>query len=108
MLQTVVHYSLHFLVPGFIAYWYAPEQWKKYWLILLATMLVDADHLLANPIFEAGRCSIGFHLLHTEVMVLVYLLGSLFVRHKVLRIIFIGLLFHMITDFIDCIWMYYS
>ncbi len=106
MLQSIVHYSLHFLVIGLIAYLYDPKQWKKYWLILLATMLVDLDHLVADSIFEAGRCSIGFHPLHSEVMIAVYLLGSIFIKHRILKLIFIGLLFHMFTDSVDCIWMF--
>ena len=106
MLQSIVHYSLHFLVIGLIAYLYDPKQWKKYWLILLATMLVDLDHLVADSIFEAGRCSIAFHPLHSEVMIAVYLLGSIFIKHRILKLIFIGLLFHMFTDSVDCIWMF--
>ena len=106
MLQSIVHYSLHFLVIGLLAYLYDPRQWKKYWLVLLATMLVDLDHLVADPIFEAGRCSIGFHPLHSEVMIAVYLLGTLFIKHRILKLIFIGLLFHMFTDSVDCIWMF--
>lgn len=106
MLQSIVHYSLHFLVIGLIAFLYDPKQWKKYWLILLATMLVDLDHLVADPIFQAGRCSIGFHPLHSEVMIVIYLLGAIFIKNRILKIIFIGLLFHMFTDSVDCIWMY--
>ena len=108
MLQSLVHYSLHFLVIGLIAFLYDQKHWKKYWLILLATMLVDLDHLVARPIFEAGRCRIGFHHLHSELMVAVYLLGSIFLKNRLLKIISIGLLFHMFTDFIDCIWNYAS
>ena len=106
MLQSIVHYSLHFLVIGFIAYVYDPKHWKKFWLILLATMLVDLDHLVADPIFEAGRCSIGFHPLHSEVMIALYFVGAILVKQRILKIILIGLLFHMFTDSIDCIWMY--
>ena len=51
MLQLVIHYSLHFLVPGIIAWVFFKENWKKVWLVLLATMLVDLDHLLSNPIY---------------------------------------------------------
>ena len=108
MLQQLVHYSLHFLVIGAIAYWYDPKQWKKYWLILLATMLIDLDHLVADPIFQAGRCSIGFHPLHSYYIIPLYFLGAVFVKHKILKIIFIGLLFHMFTDFIDCLWIHSS
>lgn len=105
MFQTIVHYSCHFLLIGLIAYWYDPKYWKKGWLILLATMLVDLDHLFANPIFEPGRCSIGFHYLHSEYVIPAYILGAIFIKNKNLRLICIGLVFHMFTDFIDCLWM---
>ena len=105
MLQSLLHYSMHFLVIGLIAYLYDKTRWKQYWLILLATMLVDLDHLLADPIFDPGRCSVGFHLLHSYYAVGVYVLGAIFVKQPVIRLIFIGLLFHMFTDWIDCQWM---
>ena len=56
-------------------------------------MLVDLDHLLATPIFEAGRCSIGFHPLHSYYAIAVYFLLLLW-KNKIIRIIAIGLLFH--------------
>lgn len=105
MFQTLVHYFLHFLAIAGIAYLYDRENWLKYWLVLLATMLVDLDHLFATPIFQPDRCSIGFHILHTHYAAALYLLGAIFVKHKLLRLIFIGLLFHMFTDFVDCLWM---
>ena len=105
MLQSLTHYFLHFFFIAAIAYWYDRNYWKKYWLILLATMLVDLDHLLAHPIFEANRCSIGFHVLHSEYVIPFYFLGAVFIRHKILRLIMIGLAFHMLTDFVDCLWM---
>jgi len=106
LMQTLVHYSLHFLAVGLIAYLYDKKNWKRNWLILVATMLVDLDHLLAVPIFAPNRCSIGFHPLHSEVAIATYILGIIFTKNKILRLIFIGLLFHMITDFIDCLWMF--
>jgi len=69
-------------------------------------MLVDADHIFATPIFDPNRCGIGFHPLHSEFAILVYILGVAFVKHKIVRLIFIGLLFHMLTDFIDCLWLF--
>lgn len=105
MFQTIVHYSLHFLAIGLIAYLYDKKHWKKAWLILALTMLVDADHLLASPIFMPGRCSIGFHPLHSYYAVGVYLLGAVFVKHKWTRLVCVGLLFHMFTDALDCLWM---
>ncbi len=68
---------------------------------MLATMLVDLDHLFATPIFEPGRCSINFHPLHTYWAMAVYVVLLFF---KKTRIIAVGLLFHMFTDFIDCQW----
>ncbi len=68
---------------------------------MLATMLVDVDHLLASPIFDSGRCSINFHPLHTYWAMGVYVVLLFF---KKTRIIAVGLLFHMLTDYIDCQW----
>ncbi len=72
----------------------------------MATMLVDLDHLFANPIFQANRCSINFHFLHTYYAMLIYV--ALVFFRKPFNIIGIGLLFHMLTDFIDCLMMYAS
>ena len=105
-MQTLTHYFLHFIFIGAIAYWYDKKNWKRNWLILLATMLVDVDHVFADPLFDPNRCGIGFHPLHTEYAIAVYVLGVAFVKHYTIRLIFIGLLFHMITDFIDCLWMF--
>lgn len=106
ILQTVTHYSLHFIAPLFIAYYFYRSQWKSTYLILLSTMLVDLDHLLANPIFDSNRCSIGFHFLHSYYAIAIY---ALLLLHKntTVRIIAIGLLFHMFTDFQDCLWNRY-
>ena len=68
---------------------------------MLATMLVDLDHLLATPIFDPGRCSINFHPLHTYWAMAGYVVLLFF---KKTRIIAVGLLFHMFTDYIDCQW----
>lgn len=97
--RPIVHYSLHFLVPGLIAYTLWNSKWKQAWLIMIATMLVDLDHLLAQPVFAADRCSIGFHFLHSFPAMAVYAIMLFFPK---LRIIAVGLLFHMLTDQIDC------
>ncbi|GAB2766028.1 DUF6122 family protein [Salinimicrobium soli] len=105
MLQTAIHYFLHFIFIGAIAYWYDREHWGRNWLILLATMLVDVDHLLASPIFHPDRCSIGHHLLHSVYVIPIYFIGAAFLKKSLLKLVFIGLAFHMVTDFIDCLWM---
>lgn len=101
MLQPIVHYSLHFLAPGLIAYLFFRKEWKRAWLIMIATMLIDLDHLLATPIFDPGRCSINFHPLHSYWALAVYVV-LLFLKKA--RIIAVGLLFHLFTDFLDCQW----
>lgn len=100
-IQFITHYSLHFLFPGVIAWVFFREKWKKAWLIMLATMLVDLDHLLASPIFDPDRCSIGFHPLHSYYAIGVYAIVAFFPS---VRIIAIGLLLHMLTDYQDCLW----
>ena len=103
-MQVIVHYFLHLVFPFFIAFVFFRKEWKKAYLILLATMLVDLDHLLASPIFEANRCSINFHPLHTYYAMIVYVVLLFF--KKPFNIIGIGLLFHMLTDLTDCMWMF--
>ena len=103
ILQLTTHYSLHFLFPGFIAWVFFRKEWKKVWMIMIATMLVDVDHLFAYPhIFDPDRCSIGFHPFHSYFAIGVYGIMAWFPK---LRIIAIGLLFHMLTDFLDCWWI---
>lgn len=99
MLKFLIHYSLHFLVPFLIAFLFFRKNWKTVYLIFLCSMLVDLDHLLAKPIFMENRCSINFHPLHSYIAIGFYIVGVFF---KKTRIIAIALLFHMLTDYIDC------
>jgi len=103
-MKTFIHYFLHFGFPIIIAYVFFKKDWKKVYLILIATMLVDLDHLFANPIFQANRCSINFHFLHTYYAMIVYVILLFF--KKPFNIIGMGLLFHMFTDLVDCMMMY--
>jgi len=103
-MQTFIHYFLHFGFPILIARLCFKSDWKNVSIYFLATMLVDLDHLIANPIFKPNRCSIDFHFLHTYYAMAVYV-GLLFLKRP-FNLIGIGLLFHMLTDFIDCLFMY--
>ncbi len=103
-MQTFIHYFIHLGFPFFIAFFFFNKNWKITYFILLATMLVDLDHLLADPIFQANRCSIGFHYLHSYYAIAFYCI-LLFLK-KPFRIIGIGLLLHMFTDLIDCLFMF--
>jgi len=98
-LKFSIHYGLHFVVPFFIAFFLFKKEWKTVYFIFLLSMLVDVDHLLATPIFEKNRCSINFHPLHSYFAIGIYCIGLFF---KKTRILCVALLFHMLTDFIDC------
>lgn len=102
MVQTVVHYSLHFLLPVAIALIFYPKYWKKALVILWATMLIDTDHLLATPIFDPNRCSVGYHLLHSYWAFAIYVVLLFFNKT---RIVALGLVLHILTDALDCFWM---
>ncbi len=99
-MQQIVHYFLHFVFPVFIAYFFFKSNWKKAYVIMLLTMLVDLDHLLAQPMFDPCRCSIGFHPLHSYPAIA---LSVALLIHPKSRVIAIGLLMHMATDGIDCL-----
>jgi len=59
---------------------------------------------MASPIFQADRISIGYHYLHSYVAIGGYLL--LLFLPSPLNIIGTGLLFHMVTDLIDALFMF--
>lgn len=67
-------------------------------------MIVDIDHLWAVPIFDPGRCSIGFHTFHSKVAITIYVLSLFIFKNKWIKLFCIGLIFHMITDGLDCLW----
>jgi hypothetical protein len=96
-----VHYSLHFLFPAVLALVVFPLMWQSAYLIMVATMLIDLDHLLAKPIFDPLRCSVGYHPLHSFYVIPVYMLLLLL---PAAQIIAVGLLFHLFTDTVDCLW----
>ncbi len=102
-MQQLVHYFLHFVFPGLIAYLFYRSNWKKVYAIMLLTMLIDIDHLMANPVFDACRCSVGFHPLHSYMAIGIYFILLLPLKT---RIIAIGLLMHIGTDAIDCIFSF--
>ena len=100
MTSLILHYSLHFFLPLIIAILFFKKEWKKVYVIMLLTMIVDLDHLLANPIYQADRCSINFHPLHSYYAIALYFIMSFF--RKPFNIIGIGLVLHMIADYTDC------
>jgi hypothetical protein len=113
----VIHILLHFLVPWLIAVGFYRARWLGVTAVLWATMLVDLDHLLADPIYDPERCSIGFHPLHTTPLIGLYavlfslpwLAGRAFQPGRgsqvlrALHLVGLGLLVHMGLDGIDCL-----
>lgn len=118
MLETIrpiFHLVLHVLVPFVVAKLIAKtpskstvpqvkytDSWQQAFIVMMLTMVVDIDHLLAEPIYQAGRCSINFHPLHTPIPIAFYL--ALCIPKKT-RVIGLGLVIHMILDSLDCFMM---
>jgi len=100
--RSVFHLLLHALVPLLVAVIFFRQDWKRAWLIMFATMLVDLDHLLADPIYDPDRCSIGFHPLHTYPAIAGYVLLSI---PRTTRLLGLGLVIHMALDVVDCLIM---
>ena len=113
----MVHIALHFIIPLLIALVFYRNRWRSTTMIMFATMLVDADHLLAVPIYDPNRCSIAFHPLHTWPAIVIYV--GLFIvplmmsrkqeserlqtAMRMSHLIGLGLLIHMILDGLDCL-----
>lgn len=102
MLRFCIHYGIHFLVPIAIGIYFFKGYQLKAILILLAGILIDVDHLLAEPLFDPNRCSIPFHPLHSYWAITVYFL---LLFPKKTRIIGIALLLHILADTVDCLLM---
>jgi hypothetical protein len=102
MLQSIAHYGIHLGLPLIIALLFFKSNWKIAYLIMICGMLIDLDHLLANPIFDPNRCSINFHPLHSYYAMIVYVV-MLFLKKT--RLLGLGLVIHIIADTADCILM---
>lgn len=88
-------------MPFAIGWLFWRDNWKRAGAVVLAANLIDLDHLLADPIFDPDRCSIGFHLLHGWEAAVVYLL-MLGVPRWWVRALGVGALWHLAVDAGDC------
>lgn len=75
------------------------KAWLKNYALMIAGLLIDIDHLLADPIYDAERCSIGFHPLHTPIPIVLY---TLLLLHPKTRAFGVGLCLHILLDGADC------
>jgi len=113
----MLHIVLHVAVPTIVAFVFYRPHGVQAALVMVAMMAVDVDHLLADPIYDPQRCSIGFHPLHTVPAIVVYsfvfalafLLGKrlqasdLGWAGRVVHLGSLGLLIHMALDWADCL-----
>jgi len=96
---SILHIALHFIVPAVVATVFFRKKWLVAYLTMIAALLIDLDHLLADPIYDPQRCSVGFHPLHGLLPILLYLALCI---HRKTRLIGLGLVIHMALDVIDC------
>ena len=104
----MLHLALHFIVPALVVGIFFRKIWKLAYFVMIATMIVDVDHLFADPIYDPNRCSIGFHPLHQLWFIIFYVVLCFFPKTQLFGI---GLTVHMALDAIDCqvnqgIWMH--
>lgn len=100
--MSILHIAYHFIVPAIIVALFFRDNWKRAYFLLMLTMLVDIDHLLASPIYDPTRCSIGFHPLHHFYAMAIYIVLCFIPRPFYIRLIGIGLVIHMALDSVDC------
>jgi len=93
------HLALHFVIPAIVVGLFFRQRWQMAYLVMMATMLVDLDHLLAAPIYDASRCSIGFHPLHEPWFIVLYAVLCFVPKTRLMGV---GLMIHMVLDSIDC------
>ncbi len=102
MIHGLIHILLHFAVPAMVAEIWFSDKWRRTWLIMVGTMLIDLDHFVATPLYDPNRCSIGTHPLHTSPLIALY---ALMLLHRKTRLVGIGLTIHIVLDAVDCMWM---
>ncbi|MBL0710939.1 MAG: hypothetical protein JJV99_08000 [Colwellia sp.] len=93
------HLVLHFVVPALLVGLFYQSIWKTAYFVMIMTMFVDIDHLLADPIYSPNRCSIGFHPLHQIWFITLYIVLCFIPKT---RLVGLGLSVHMALDAIDC------
>ena len=124
--RPIIHLLLHILVPAVVAWVFvvfqesnldASRRYIWIFFLMMITVVVDVDHLLAKPVYAPDRCSILFHPLHTLWPMMAYgvmLLWPLIMRQvgiplrkvdKIIGWLGAGLVIHMALDGFDCLWM---
>ena len=73
---------------------------------MFLALLVDLDHLLAEPMFDSEMNSINFHLFHKYYFIFIYIIMCFFLYEKYglswkWKAVGVGLCLHMIRDWQD-------
>lgn len=109
MLRGRVNWAVHFAGNALVALAIAAARargvpaWRDVGLLFVpmaASNLMDADHLLADPIYDPARCSINFHPLHHALAMPAYALALLAARTRWLAV---GVWTHLALDALDCV-----
>lgn len=96
----MLHLVLHVLVPALVTLIFYPRHSWAAFIRLMAGMVIDVDHIMADPFYDSERCSINYHLLHTPIPIIIY--GALYFVPR-LRILSVGLIIHIILDYLNCL-----
>ncbi|PTX13107.1 hypothetical protein C8N40_11329 [Pontibacter mucosus] len=94
------HLFLHLAVPVAVAWLFYKPNFKKAALIMFAAIFIVLDHLLADPIVDPNRCSVGSHLLHSYWIHPLYLLLAFIPKSGLIGL---GLVIHIVLDWLECI-----
>lgn len=100
--RATLHFLLHLGVPALLAWRLGGDARLRTFLLLQVGWLIDLDHLLATPLYDPDRCSLGFHPLHTLPAALAY---GLLLGPRGSRLVGAGLLLHLALDGLDCLLM---
>ncbi len=102
------HTAIHIL--GYSVLWLGALyllrlQWRSkesviIFLSIFLASIIDIDHLLATPIYDPIRCSIGFHPLHSYWIMPLYIAGVFWQKT---RWFCLGVITHLITDALACL-----
>lgn len=104
-LNWLVHFAANLIVAAAVAAFRARgvPAWRDVaWVFapMAASNAMDADHLLADPIYDPARCSINFHPLHHAFAMPAYALALAWARTRALAI---GVWTHLALDALDCV-----
>lgn len=105
MSNTLIHILSNIILIGIVCLFskYIIKKdfdWKNASILIISSNLIDIDHLFVTPIYEANRCSINFHPLHSWYIFPIYFIGLLIKKYS---FFFIGIILHLTLDYFDCL-----